>query len=81
MKNTKNIQHSTIVVDAMTYYWDDVEMAYFGIEGSCGSHGAALDAQGWFSAWRPPDCCFAQFGDKLFNDPASAISNSRSEFS
>jgi len=81
MKNAKNIHRSTIIVDSVTYYWDDVEMAYFETEGSCGSYGAALDVQGWFSAWIPPDCCFAQCGSESFDDPASAIRQSYSEFS
>jgi len=81
MKNAKNIQPPAIIVDSITYYWDDIEMAYFGIETSCGSYGAALDTQGWFSAWRAPDCCFAQCGSESFNDAASAIRKSHSEFS
>lgn len=81
MKNAKNIQRSTIVVDSATYYWDDTEMAYFGVEGPEGSYGASLDAQGWFAAWMHPDCCFAQCGSESFDDPASAIRQSYSEFS
>jgi hypothetical protein len=81
MKNAKNIHRSTIIVDSITYYWDAEEMAYFGVESSGGSNGAALDTQGWFSAWRAPDCCFAQCGSESFDNPASAIRQSYFEFS
>ena len=81
MENNNTQARSDIVVDSNTYYWDDVEMAYFGAEGAEGSYGAALDTQGWFSAWRAPDTCFAQCGDKLFDDPTAAILHSYSEFS
>ena len=79
--NEKNAQPPTIIVDSVTYYWDNTKMVYLDTEGSCGSYGALLDAQGWFSAWQAPDCWFLDCGSEPFDDPASAIRKSHSEFS
>jgi hypothetical protein len=70
-----------ITLDRRRYKWDEVESAYFGNEGSCGTYGAALDGGQWRPAWMPTDSCDVQWADESFDDPQSAIVRSHSYFS
>ncbi len=70
-----------ILLDRCRYEWDEIEGAYFGNEGSCGTYGAALDDGKWIPAWMPTDSADAQWADESFDDPQSAIARSHSYFS
>lgn len=70
-----------ILLDRCLYEWDEIEGAYFGIEGSGGTYGAAMDDGKWIPAWMPCDSAEAQWANESFGDPESAIARSNSYFS